>query len=95
MPATKIGRSAVAFAATSGVGLAAAFAAPDRGVWATVGMVGVAVGLASGFASIGPALAAIYARRERRIAITAAALSFGASAYLVARSLPSGARAAT
>src|SRR3954447_3700557 len=92
-PATKVGKSAVAFAAASGAGLAAAFAAPDDGGWATVGMVGVAVGLVAGLGSVAPALAAIYLRRERLISIAAASLSFGASAYLVARSLRAGARA--
>jgi hypothetical protein len=80
-------------AAVSGAGLAAAFAAPNHGGWATVGMAGVAVGLAAGLASVAPALAAIYLRPERLISIAAASLSFGASVYLVARSLKSGARA--
>jgi hypothetical protein len=93
-PATKVGKSAVAFAAASGVGLAAAFAAPEHGGWATVGMAGIALGLAAGLASVLPALAAVYLRRERLISVAAASLSFGASAYLVARSLKSGARAA-
>src|SRR3954453_23742684 len=91
-PATKAGQCAVAFAAASGVGLAAAFAAPDRGAWGVVGMAGVAVGLAFGLASVAPALVAIYLRRERVVSIAAASLAFGGSAYFVARSRPSGKR---
>jgi hypothetical protein len=92
-PNTKVATCAVALAAASGVGLSAAFAAPSHGGWATVGMAGVAVGLAAGLASVVPALAAVYLRRERLVSIAAASLSFGASAYLVARSLKSGAGA--
>ena len=91
-PATRVGKCAIAFAAASGVGLAAAFAAPDRGGWGAVGMAGVAVGLAFGLASAAPMVLAIYLRRERAIAVAAAALSFGGSAYLVARALASGVR---
>lgn len=91
-PAGRIGRCALALSAASGVGLATAFAAPDHGDWATVGMAGAVVGLSFGLASAVPALAAIYLRRERLISIAAAALSFGGSAYLVGRSLASGSR---
>jgi hypothetical protein len=93
--ACKVGKCAVAFAAASGVGLATAFTAPDRGEWRTVGMAGVAVGLAFGLASAVPALAAIHLRRERAISIAAASVSFGGSAYLIARSLSSGSRTVT
>jgi hypothetical protein len=86
-PAMTVGKCAVLSAAVSGVGLTAAFAAPNHGAWATVGMAGIVVGLAAGLASVAPALAAIFLRRERLISAAAASLSFGASVYLVARSL--------
>ena len=88
-----MGRCAVALAAASGAGLAAAFAARNHGGWATVGMAGVIVGLAAGLASVPPAVAAVYLRRERLIPIAVASLSFGVSAYLIAGSLKSGTRA--
>jgi hypothetical protein len=75
----------------SGVGFATAFAAPDRGGWGVVGMGGVVVvGLSLGFASVVPALLAIFLRRERLVSIAAAALAFGGSVYVVRRSLARG-----
>jgi hypothetical protein len=88
-PATNVGKCAVAFAAVSGVGLATAFGAPDRGRWRTVGTVGAGVGLAFGLAGAVPALVAIPLRRERAISAAAGCLPFGVSVYLVARSLSS------
>jgi hypothetical protein len=88
-PATNVGKCAIGFAAASGVGLATAFGAPDRGRWRTVGMAGAAVGLAFGLASAAPAVAAIHLRRERAISTAAACLPFGVSVYLIARSLSS------
>lgn len=88
-PATKSGKCAVGFAAASSVGLATAFAAPDRGAWRTLGMAGAGLGLAFGLASAIPALTAIHLRRERTISTAAACLPFGASIYLIARSLSS------
>jgi hypothetical protein len=93
-PATNVGKCAVACAAASGVGLATAFAAPDRGEWRNVGMAGVAVGLAFGLASAAPALAAIHLRRDRAISTAAACLPFGVSVYLIARSLSGESRTA-
>jgi hypothetical protein len=86
-PVTTVGKCAVAVSVASGVGLATAFVAPDRGGWGVVGMGGAVVGLSLGLASAIPALLAVYLRRERFVSIVAAALSFGGSAYLVRRSL--------
>lgn len=86
-PTSRLGKLAVATASASAVGLWIGTVVPERVGWSPLGMAGASAGLVLGIAGGILALAAIWLRDERALAVVVAFLPFAGSAYLIRRSM--------
>lgn len=86
-PTSRLGKWALGGAAAGAAGLWLGTVMPERGLWSAVGMAGTSVGLALGVAGGIIAVAAVWLRGDRTIAVVAAFVPFTGSVYLIRRSL--------